>query len=142
MASVGRVAELGELYDARSDRFLHMSLFKSKLNKTISTQNRETNLQLLLSNSYKDKFNSLDISGELKLSILGGLFKLSGSGTYFTDTKKSSRSAEASLIDSFSTEYEKISITDSTVQPLINLDVLQQIDATQSWSIIDQTNPL
>ena len=46
------------------------------------------------------------------------------------DTKKSARSAKASIVQSLSTTYDQVSITDSAVNPLVNDDVLAQIDAT------------
>ncbi len=94
------------------------------------TQNRETKLKYTLLNSYEEKFQALDISAELKLSILGGLIELKGSGRYFKNTKQSAKTEQASLINSFSTSYEEISITESNIQLLVNFDIFDQIDAT------------
>ena len=132
LAAVGRVAKLGELYDARSDQFLHLSLIKSNLpnTSTTSTQNRQTKLKYSMVNTLEEKFRTLDIQAELKLSIMGGLFDLEGSGKFFKDTKRSGKSAKASLVSSFSTEYEQMSITGTEVRNLVDLDALEQIDAT------------
>ena len=132
LSAVGRVAKLGELYDARSDQFLHLSITKSNFPNTSisSTQNKETKLKYTLLNTFEEKFQTLDVSAEVKLSVMGGLFELEGSGRYFKDTKKSAKSAKASIIQSFLTTYDQVSITDSAVNPLVNDDVLAQIDAT------------
>ena len=81
-------------------------------------------------NTLEEKFRTLDIQAELKISIMGGLFDLEGSGKFFKDTKRSAKSAKASLISSFSTEYEQMSITGTEVRNLVDLDVLEEIDAT------------
>ena len=81
-------------------------------------------------NTLEEKFRTMDIQAELKLSIMGGLFSLDGSGKFFKDTKRSAKSAKASLISSFSTEYEQISITSTEIRNLIDQDALEQIEAT------------
>ena len=129
---MGRVAKLGELYDARSDRFLRLSLMKAVVNESAitSTQNRETKLKYTLLNTFEEKFQNLDVSAEMKLSILGGLIELKGSGRFFKDTKRSAKSAKASLVQTFSTAFDQISISSTSVKQSIDLDVLAQIDAT------------
>ncbi|KAJ6223142.1 hypothetical protein RDWZM_001687 [Blomia tropicalis] len=130
--AIGRVSNLGGLYDSRSNQFISVSLFEQPLTNSsiISTSNKHTKLEYTLMDTLSEKFRVMDISGELKVSILSGLFKLQGSGRYFKDTKKSYKSAKASLIQSISTEYEEISITDKNIKTLVNMDVLEQIDAT------------
>ncbi|CAG2176270.1 unnamed protein product, partial [Oppiella nova] len=132
VSAVGRVAQLGELYDSREDKFMAISLFNKKLPSTsiISTDNGESKMKVAMLNTYKDKFHTLDITAELKLSILTGLIKLEGSAKFFNDKKQSYRSAKSSLIHSMTTCYDQIVIHNTELKPMIDLDVLEQIDAT------------
>lgn len=132
MSALGRVAKLGELYDARSDKFVSISLFKNLLrnNSIIATSNKETNLKFVVEKSLNDKFKALDVSASLQLSVMSGMFELGGSGHYLKNTKTSAKSARGSLVQTFSTVYEEISITEEDLMTFINMDILQQIDAT------------
>ena len=132
VAAVGRAAQIGELYDARKDQFVRLQLFNEVLpEKTIhSTENWHTKLKLTLDNSLEDKFTLMDISASLKISIMSGLFNLEGSGKFFKDTKKSAKSAKATLIYSITTKYEQINMISSAIKPLIDLDALNDINCT------------
>ncbi|CAG2165607.1 unnamed protein product [Oppiella nova] len=132
VSAVGRVAQIGELYDSREDKFLAISLFNKKQpsSSIISTDNGESKMKVAMLNTYKEKFNTLDITAEIKLSMLTGLIKLEGSAKFFNDKKQSYRSAKASLIHSMTTCYDHIVIHNTELKPMIDLDVLEQIDAT------------
>lgn len=57
-----------------------------------------TTVDLVLSDTNEDKFNKLDIDAQLQISLLAGLIKLSGSGAYFQEERKSARTARMSLV--------------------------------------------
>lgn len=128
---MGRVAKIGELYDARNDNFLRISLVNGNFSSFIqSTENRYSNLKYLKLNTLTEKLQSLDVQAGLKLSVLGGLIEVSGSGKYVKDTLHSTKSAKVSVANFVTTEYEQINIVGLDVRKLIDLDVLAKIDAT------------
>ena len=92
--ALGRAAVLGSLYDTRREQLCGVSLFKSELPQSIivSTDMPNTKYEFDLSDSYEEKFHKLDVQAELKVSVLGGLFKLEGSGKYLSDQKQSKMS--------------------------------------------------
>ncbi|XP_054153106.1 uncharacterized protein LOC128951849 [Oppia nitens] len=131
-ASLGRVAQLGEFYDARTDNFVGINLFATQLAKQSisSIENAFTDLKFTTDDSLQNKFNQLDVEASLKLSVLGGKVNLGGSAKYLKDTKSSSKSARISLIESINTRFESISVSDTSVKQVVNFDALSQFDVT------------
>ncbi|XP_054167871.1 kelch-like protein 18 [Oppia nitens] len=74
-AALGRVAELGEFYDARTDNFIGINLFSDKVPGSLvsSTDNAYTNMKFTMANILYDKFYKLDVDASLKLSFMAGL---------------------------------------------------------------------
>ena len=132
MKAVGRVAQLGDLYDSRLDKFISVSIFNDTLDPSsiITQENAETNMKFTMVNTFSEKFNQLDISASLKLSILSGLLSFEGSGKYFKETKTSAKSAMATFINSVSTQYERINIFTRPAKNIIDFDILENIPAT------------
>lgn len=128
---MGRVAQIGELYDARTDQFLRISLVNGNFSTMIqSTDNRHSNIKYLKVNTLSEKLNSLDVQAGFKLSILFGLVVVSGSGKYIRDTQHSSKSVKVSVANFMTTEFEQIDIAGVDGRRLIDLDILAKIDAT------------
>ncbi len=78
----------------------HDSLFDTKLDEdSVDTMELgDTSVELVMSDSIQDKFHKLDIEAELQISLLAGLVKLSGSGAYLNEEKKSARTQSMSLV--------------------------------------------
>ena len=57
-----------------------------------------------------NKANVMDISGEIKLSVLSGLVKVEGSAKYLDDTKQSARTSRVTLSYEASTKFEELSM--------------------------------
>ena len=55
-------------------------------------------VDLVLSDNIEEKFHKLGIDAELQASILAGLVKLSGSGSYLSEQRKSAKAARMSCI--------------------------------------------
>ncbi len=70
----------------------------------------DTTIEVVMEDSTQDKFNKLDIDAELQLSVLSGLVKLKGSGSYLADERKSARAQRMSLIYKVSTVNEEMMI--------------------------------
>ncbi|XP_037044137.1 neoverrucotoxin subunit beta-like [Bradysia coprophila] len=131
LAAVGRVATLGELYDARTDQFFRMSLIDGNYSSLIqSTDNKYSNLKYLKLNTLNEKLQNLNVQAGFKLSVLFGLIEVSGSGKFFSDKQQSTRSAKVSVANFVTTQFEKIEISGEAGRKFINQDILKKIDAT------------
>ena len=86
------------------------TLFCSKLEgKAVDTMDLgDTTIELVLSDNLQEKFNKLNVEAELQVSLLAGLIKLSGSGSYLGEEKKSARTQSMSLIYKLRTVNEEV----------------------------------
>ena len=55
-------------------------------------------VDMVLSDNIEEKFHKLGIDARLQISVLSGLVKLSGSGSYLNEKRKSARAARMSCI--------------------------------------------
>ena len=55
-------------------------------------------VDLVLSDNIEEKFHKLGIDAQLQISVLSGLVKLSGSGSYLKEERKSAWAARMSCI--------------------------------------------
>src|SRR3981189_476246 len=94
---LGQWAELGALYDARTDKFVPFSLLKSAppaaAVRVIGHNTSE--VQLSFSDSYAEKFSKMKVGAELSASFLSGLINVDGSGRYLRETRDSNLVEEA-----------------------------------------------
>ncbi|EXX68667.1 hypothetical protein RirG_103020 [Rhizophagus irregularis DAOM 197198w] len=122
--SLGRGAFIGSLYNAANDKFCGTTIFKSKYpNDSINKINiPHTEILYEYENTYKEKFNKLDVGAELKLSVLTGLIPLEGSGKYLNDVKNSLRSVKGTLIYKITTVDENLDIHRDDVRACISTD--------------------
>ncbi len=91
LPALGRPFSLGQLYDARREAIVPLSLWnKQKLEDYVITKDKfNTAFTVSARDSINDKCQLLNISVEAKLGILSGLVEARGSGKYIRDTKKS-----------------------------------------------------
>lgn len=132
VAAVGRVARIGELYDARTERFLHVSMAKDNLNSSViqAIENKHSKIEYLKLNTLDEKLSALSVAAELKISVLCGLIQVGGSGKFVNDKKHSSKSVQVSLAANMLTEYEHVDFTNKNERKLIDMDILAEVDAT------------
>ena len=100
MACLGRPFSLGMLYDCRKDQIVPaMTLWNhEKLHCLIkSTPQVASNFEVICEDTLHSKALNLDISGNLELSIIGGLCDVSGSAEYLNDRKSSKQQSRVSL---------------------------------------------
>ncbi|CAB4395287.1 unnamed protein product [Rhizophagus irregularis] len=123
--SLGRGAFIGSLYNAANDKFCGTTIFKSKYpDDSINKINiPHTEILYEYENTYKEKFNKLDVGAELKLSVLTGLIHLEGSGKYLNDVKNSLKSVKGTLIYKITTVDENLDIHRDDVRACISTDV-------------------
>ncbi|XP_038060059.1 uncharacterized protein LOC119731108 [Patiria miniata] len=118
------------------------TLFGSKLeDDAVDTMDLgDTSIELVMSDNIQEKFNKLNVEAELQVSLLAGLIKLSGSGSYLGDERKSARAQSMSLIYKLRTVNEEIMLRQN--KDKIDLEILspsnvQTINATHVVCAID-----
>jgi hypothetical protein len=89
--ALGQSAELGRLYDARTDSFVALSILKSAPpSEAITvTDNHTSEVALSHTDTYEEKLQSLDMNAQLSASFLSGMINVGGSGRYLTDKRQS-----------------------------------------------------
>ncbi|XP_063049705.1 verrucotoxin subunit beta-like [Engraulis encrasicolus] len=113
-AALGRPFTLGMLYDCRKDFLVPgVTLWDNEDLRQNTCQKRQQNTEfnITASDSIDEKSNSLNVSGSLKLSLLGGLVNVSGSAKYFQDTKKSHKQQRLTLHYKTTTRYESLTMS-------------------------------
>ncbi|XP_063049400.1 uncharacterized protein LOC134443683 [Engraulis encrasicolus] len=101
------------LYDCRTDVLIPgITLWNhDELQKNIDeTQQPNSEFNITASDSIDEKSNSLNVSGSLKLSLLGGLVNVAGSAKYFQDTKKSHKQQRLTLQYKTTIKHEQLTM--------------------------------
>jgi GTPase SAR1 family protein len=121
--SLGRVAFIGSLYNATSDTF-GPTILKSEYPNDSVRKADIPNTEILYEyeDTYKEKFEKLDVGAELKLSVLAGLFTLEGSGKYLNDVKESLKTIKGTLIYKMTSVEENLDIHRDDVKTCISTD--------------------
>ena len=139
--ALGRIANLGDLYDATTDRFCAVSIFNQKLppdSPAITvTDNQHSKISFTTFSSLDEKLKELDVAGTLKLSVLAGLVDLRGSAKYLTSKKNSFKSVESALLYNIKTVVERLNLhsfcatsTFDTLEPNSNTTVTNNNNVT------------
>ena len=68
-AALGEVGALGDLYDARTSKFCGISIFNQNIpSEAVSlVDNRASEFRFSKTDSYVDKFQLIDVTGELQV---------------------------------------------------------------------------
>uniref|UniRef100_A0A3B4XWF8 Uncharacterized protein n=1 Tax=Seriola lalandi dorsalis TaxID=1841481 RepID=A0A3B4XWF8_SERLL len=133
IAALGRPFQLGTLYDCRRDVLVPgVTLWDpDQLQKNTSVQHQHnTEFNVTASDSIEEKSNLLNISGSLKLSLLGGLVNVGGSAKYFQDTKKSHKQARMTLQYKTTTKFETLTMSHLTHGQVSHPNVFEDDTAT------------
>ncbi|KAF9957506.1 hypothetical protein BGZ65_002015 [Modicella reniformis] len=130
--NVGQDMALGDLYDARTGHCTNISVLKNTLPETLieSQDENAINTALIYEETYKKKFDALDIKGNLKLNILANLISVNAQGKYLTTEKKSSKSVKVSMSYAVQTKLERINIRSDMIREYINTMALDDPGAT------------
>ncbi|RGB34266.1 hypothetical protein C1646_787157 [Rhizophagus diaphanus] len=120
--SLGRSAFIGSLYNVTNDAFCGTMIFKSMYpdDSIRKVDISHTEILYEFENTYKEKFNKLDVEAELKVSVLTGLIPLVGSGKYLNDEKDSLKSVKGTLIYKITTVEENLDIHRDDVKACIS----------------------
>ncbi|RNA03458.1 neoverrucotoxin subunit beta-like, partial [Brachionus plicatilis] len=121
--AIGQSASIGSFYDATTNNFDSMSIFKSDISGLITTIDDPTTVyEFDRTNSFSEKFKKFDINGSLKLKLLAGLVELEGAGNYLKEDQSDNGSQKISLIYRCRTKKDSLNINDSGLINLFALD--------------------
>ena len=139
--ALGRVAEIGDLYDATTDRFCGISMFREHFTRNspaiFVTGNHLSQISTSISSSLTDKLHVLDVTADLSLSVLAGFIKLDGAAKYLNEKKISFKSVECALLYSIKTVVEKLNMWHEEAKKLVYVDALTYPRATHVVVQID-----
>jgi GTPase SAR1 family protein len=128
----GQSAELGSLYDARTDSFLPLSLLNSgvPIATIVSNDKSESEMKLSFGDSYEEKLFNLNVNPELAASFLSGIVAVDGSAKYLLDNRDSQRILHASIHYSVTTKTERLDVMRKELRPLLTLNQIEGSSAT------------
>jgi hypothetical protein len=130
--ALGQSAQLGSLYDARSDSFIGVSLLNDAppTSAVTVTDNHTSEVTLSASDSYDEKLRRMDMDAELSASFLSGMVDVGGSGRYLTEKRESNRILQASLHYNVTTVHENLNFMSNDLQSYLAVGTLQSGAAT------------
>ncbi|CAG8851966.1 29733_t:CDS:1, partial [Racocetra persica] len=130
--ALGRIAQIGFLYDATRDIFNGISIFRKELPPNLIKQipSYNINLSFECEDTYKGKFGKLDVEYQLRLSILSGLFFLTGTGEYLINMKDSYKTMNGILVCKMISFTEYLEVNFDDLKPCISTNPFSMQDAT------------
>jgi len=132
--ALGRIARLGDLYDASTDSFCGVSIFRQQLppdSPAISkTDNAQINIVVTTSSKSREKLDGLNITGGLQLSCLAGMCEVGGFAKYLKKKKVSFKSVESTMLYNIKTVTEHLDFTDEVVKSCISEEAMNDPSAT------------
>ncbi len=136
---LGKPFSPGQLYDARNDKLLTLSLWNcDKLEKGIkSTQTHYSNVSISAGKSLKEKLKLLDVSGHVKLSFLGGLIEAEGSASYLN--KQDEKRDEVSVLLVYRADVESRQLDMKLFDKEVGIDHPSFMDDDSATHVVTQT---
>ncbi|KAL3480985.1 hypothetical protein BJX99DRAFT_272191 [Aspergillus californicus] len=130
--SLGQVAPIGTLYDARTETFLPESLLTGETppGAIISTELDHADTARVNTSTVKARFHSLDVSPELGASLLAGVVTPRGSARYLSQQGDNVPNVERAVVYTATTVMEQLSFMTGNVREFLNLDALATTKAT------------
>jgi hypothetical protein len=95
----------------------------------ITQDNNNSDIKFLYDDSLTQKFEKMDISAELRVSVLAGLFTLEGSGRYLSSKRTSNRAVHATMRYNITTQVDRLNLFNDALKECISHDALGH-DAT------------
>ncbi|XP_072508444.1 stonustoxin subunit alpha-like [Notamacropus eugenii] len=131
--ALGRPLHVGTLYDCRSDTFIPgITLWdRESLERNVTTEEQyKTDFDIITTDSIEEKTNAMNISMDLKASVLGGLVKMEGSAKYLCDTKTSQQQVRVTLKYNTTTKFSHLTMNHLGYQNIAYHDVFDNGTAT------------
>ncbi|PAV88735.1 hypothetical protein WR25_10998 isoform C [Diploscapter pachys] len=157
--ALGRVAELGQFYDARTEQFIRGKIFTRNLpldavKVTTTLPMVPPNFECVTNETLHERLEKLHVEPELKASIICEMVDLSGHGEYLLSDTAKTGEASSTLIYVKPTKNEMVKFDNPVVASTISPNSVQDIpEATHvlvgiQWGIAaavtlkcDKTNP-
>lgn len=119
--ALGQVASLGALYDARTDTFVPISLLNAPIPDSAITRTDNHTIKFDYSecDSFKEKFDKLGLSAELKASFLGGMVNVDGSGSFLNETRDTNKFMQSSLYYRTTTVHETLQFMSNDLRGIL-----------------------
>ena len=112
--SLGYVAQLGDLYNARTDNFTAYSMIRGKLppDSIATSPNFSQHAEVFVAETSSDKVDKFDISGELRLAVKTNLVNLdaTSSAGFVTESHSVRKALQAVLVYDLTTDVETMNV--------------------------------
>jgi len=131
--ALGRIAGLGDLYDARTDTFCGTNMFEQLPPDSPAVSKTDIprmDASITIGRGFHEQLRGLDVKGELKLSVLSGMVELGGCAKYLNRERSSFNSVEGTLICKTTTVHESLNLYNAKLKQYISLDALSHPTAT------------
>ena len=132
MQSLGRLALLGDMYNARTETLTRTSILADSIvpeelaAAVTLDEYSSSNIAFNLDDSYKGKTKFLQLSPDLQASFLAGLPCLEGSGKYLEDASPSAHIVRVALKYTISTKTERLNLSrDHILHTLVTAEFLE-----------------
>uniref|UniRef100_A0A914CD34 G domain-containing protein n=1 Tax=Acrobeloides nanus TaxID=290746 RepID=A0A914CD34_9BILA len=107
--TIGRLAKIGDLYDAYLDQPLKVNIFSMVPEWAISLERlNEKEIRISEDNTHEEKFEYMDVELELEASIIGGLVTPVSYGNFLTHNNETSNEISSSLIYKVKTQRTEL----------------------------------
>ena len=132
--ALGRMARLGDLYDATTDNFCKVSILRQPLppdSAAVSkTNNSYSETRFTSLSSLEEKFRELKVTGELQLSVLVGMCELEGSAEYLRQKMNGFGTVTRTQLCHIKTVTERLEVYHNQVKNNISEEAMRHLRAT------------
>jgi len=133
--ALGRIAWLGDLYDATTDNFCQVSVFRLPLSPdspaVSRTDNPYSKTKFANVSSLEEKFRGLKVSAELQLSIVVGMCELAeGYAEYLRQRRDGFGTVTSTQLCHIKTVTERLEVSHDQVKSNISEDAMRHPGAT------------
>lgn len=134
----GQSFQLGMLYDCRSHRLVQgPTLWESDIvkNLSVSRASPQSRYEVFTGHSLEEKMAMLGVDSSLKLSLMTGLVRPSGTGNFILDRKSSKKQARVTLQYESTSKFDALSL--DQLKKEVHRDISEEITATHFVSGIE-----
>ncbi|KAL2808296.1 hypothetical protein BJX63DRAFT_436282 [Aspergillus granulosus] len=130
--SLGQMATIGTLYDARTETFLDQSLLlgETPADVVACTPLNRVETSVVETGSIRERFEKLNVSHELGASLLAGLVPPRGSARYLSQQADIVPTVQRAAVLTVTTKIEQLSFMGGNLSGLLNFDILANSTAT------------
>ncbi|CAG7723662.1 unnamed protein product [Allacma fusca] len=134
--AMGRMAQLGEFYDATDDTFLNQLIFSRRVPEganlitTVDNPSTETKFQVV--EGMIQKLTFLGIAASIAVTLKTGGFNIDvkGAASYVKDEKHSEKFVEGFLVHKTETSRDSVDLFYEGIRPYVDVNVLMETTST------------